>query len=61
MRRTLSLLALTALAPFAMAHEGHGVSMNSVFHYLSAPHLLTAASIVAVVGVAWYLQARQRS
>ena len=42
----------------ALAHEGHGVSAQSILHYLSASHLMPVLLLAAVVGTTWYLVAR---
>lgn len=34
-----NFLALAAISSPAFAHEGHGVDVNSILHYLSAPHI----------------------
>lgn len=52
--------ALAVASSPAFAHEGHGVDVNSVLHYLSAPHIALPLGLVVVGAAAAFFISRKR-
>ena len=50
----LATLLLTAYSQ-AIAHEGHGVPVDSVIHYLSGAHLLALLGLGLCAAAAYYI------
>ncbi len=62
MSKLVLSIALIFASPVALAHEGHGVSMSSLSHYFTGPHLLATLAVAAVVvSVGLLVSARRRS
>ena len=57
MRRIIAL-ALTFVAPVAMAHPGHGIDTAHPLHYLSAPHAGWLV-LAALLGLGVYFLVRK--
>lgn len=57
--KVLLVTTLLLLSPFALAHEGHGVSTGSIAHYFSAPHLwVVLAAVALILTGAWIVRRR---
>ena len=48
MSKLLLSTALIFASQIALAHEGHGVSMSSLSHYFTGPHLLATLAVAAI-------------
>ena len=60
MKRVIPGLLLSSSSLQALAHEGHGVDVGSVMHYVSGPHLFLLVCFGLCVAGACYFTLKDR-